>query len=80
MSLEYENTKAEEQARAGKFADMSFAEVAAIHGEEVAILAGIAADPDAAELGDDFFENARPASEAAPQIVRRYRARGKRKA
>ena len=46
--------------------------------EEVAIRAGIASDPDAAELDDAWFAKARPVSEAHPGIVqraRRYRGR-----
>ena len=67
MRPEPDYTEIERQARAGAFADMSFAEVAAMHGEEVAILSGIAGDTDTFELTDEFFENAKPATEAAPQ-------------
>ncbi len=49
--------------------------------EEYAINVGIAADPEASELDDEWFERARPASEVVPQIVRRYRrTRGKQRA
>ncbi|MCY3957206.1 MAG: BrnA antitoxin family protein [Chloroflexi bacterium] len=50
-------------------------------GEDYAINAAVAADPEASELGDDWFERARPASEVVPNIVRRYRrTRGKQRA
>lgn len=37
--------------------------------EDAAINAGIAADPDSPELTDEFFKNARPASEVLPPEV-----------
>ncbi|MCY4372306.1 MAG: hypothetical protein OXC31_00955 [Spirochaetaceae bacterium] len=43
---------------------MSFDEIAARQGEEAAINAGIAADPDSFELDYDWFERAGPAIEA----------------
>jgi uncharacterized protein (DUF4415 family) len=43
--------------------------------EEAAIRAGIAADPDAAELDDEWFAKARPVSEVHPGIVERDRRR-----
>ena len=55
------------------FAGMTFAEIAAKHGEEVAIEAGIAADPDARELTKEDFARMRPVAEAAPHIVRAWR-------
>ena len=60
---------------------MTFDEIAAKYGEEAAINAGIAADPDAFELDEEWFKRARPASEMAPHIVEAYqRTRGKQKA
>lgn len=49
--------------------DLTFAEIEAMYCEEIAINAGIARDPDTEELGDDFFANARPASEVEPEWV-----------
>ena len=43
--------------------------------EEASIRAGIEADPDTLELDDEWFAKARPASEAHPRIVERYRRR-----
>ena len=57
---------------------MTFDEIAARYGEQVAIDAGIAADPDTFELDDDWFERARPATEVDPELVahsRRTRGR-----
>ncbi len=49
--------------------------------EDAVIKAGIAADPDAPELDDEWFKRARPASEVVPHIVERWRrTRGKQKA
>jgi uncharacterized protein (DUF4415 family) len=60
---------------------LSFDEIAERYGEEAAIAAGIAADPDARELTDDDFARMRPASEVIPTIVEAYRrTRGKQKA
>ncbi len=44
--------------------------------EEIAIQAGIAADPDNPEWTDDMFARARPASEMVPHLVPR---RGKQR-
>ena len=42
---------------------------------------GIAADPEASELDDAWFQRARPASEVVPHIVQHYRrTRGKQRA
>ena len=60
---------------------MTFDEIAAKYGEEVAIKAGIAADPDTFELDEEWFKQARLAGEIAPHIVERFnRSRGKQKA
>lgn len=49
--------------------DLTFDEIEAMHCEEVAINAGIARDPDAEELDESFFANARPAIEVEPEWV-----------
>ena len=49
--------------------------------EDEAIRAGIASDPDAREYSSEEIARFRPASEAVPHIVERYRrTRGKQKA
>ena len=49
--------------------------------EDVAINAGIAADPDTFELTEEHFKKMRPTSEVHPEIVEAYRrSRGKQKA
>ena len=59
----------------------TFKEIEAEYGEEVAINVGIARDPDAPELDDEWFERARPATEVVPQVVERWRrTRGRQKA
>ncbi len=50
----------------------TFDEIAAKYGEEAAINAGIAADPDAFELDDEWFARARPAIEVMPEFVERW--------
>ena len=63
------------------FQGLTFDEIAERYGEEAAIAAGIAADPDARELTDSDFARMRPASEVIPAIVEAYRrTRGKQKA
>ena len=53
---------------------MSFREIAAKYGEEVAIEAGVAADPDAAPLMNaEDFRRMRPAAEVLPDLVARYK-------
>ena len=37
--------------------------------EDAAVRAGIAADPDAFELDDEWFANARPATEVHPELA-----------
>ena len=60
---------------------MTFEEIKAEYGEEVAINVGIARDPDAPELDEEWFRRARPAAEVVPHIVERWRrTRGKQKA
>lgn len=54
---------------------MTFDEIEAKHGEEVAICAGVVADPDARELTDKDFARMRPASETAPRLIERRRPR-----
>ena len=58
--------------------DVTFTEIAAKWGEEVAIEAGIARDPDAPELTAEDFARARPAVEVDREFVERWRrTRGK---
>ena len=49
--------------------ELSFDEINAMYGEETAINVGIARDPDAGEMGDEWFASARPALEVVPRIV-----------
>ena len=59
---------------------MTFEDIEAEYGEETAIKVGIARDPDAPELDDDWFARARPAAEVVPRVVERWRrTRGKQK-
>ena len=59
---------------------LSFDEIRSRYGEETAINVGIARDPDAAEMGDEWFATARPAVEVVPSIVERARrGRGKQR-
>ena len=68
--------KTEDEGRA-----RTFEEIAAEQGEEAAIRAGIAADPDTMELDEEWFANARPVSETHPQVVEaHHRRRGRQKA
>ena len=56
-------------------------EIEAQYGEETAINVGIARDPDAPELDDEWFARARPAIEVHPELVEySLRKRGKQKA
>ena len=60
---------------------MTFEEIAAEFGEETAIQVGVIRDQDTIELGQDWFQRARPATEVVPQVVERWRrTRGKQKA
>ena len=54
---------------------LTFREIEAKYGEEVAINAGIASDPDTWELTPEEAARARPASEVVPHIVAAYRRR-----
>ena len=47
---------------------MRFEEIKKLYGEEAAINAGIAADPDAFELDEEWFKEARPAREVHPEL------------
>ena len=59
---------------------LNFDEISTRYGEETAINVGIARDPDAAELGSEWFARARPAVEVVPNIVERARrVRGKQR-
>ena len=51
---------------------MTFHEIAAKYGEEAAIDAGIAADPDTVRLTPEWFREARPAAEVMPALVESY--------
>ena len=60
---------------------LTFAEIEAEYGEDTAINVGIARDPDAPELDDDWFARARPAAEMHPELVEySLRKRGRQKA
>ena len=68
-------------ARKDALTTMTFGKIAAKYGEEAAINAGIAADPDTFELDEEWFKRARPAIEVDPDLVERWRrTRGKQKA
>ncbi len=61
--------------------ETTFRKIAAKYGEEAAINAGIAADPDARELTDEEFAQMRPTIEVDPELVRHWQQkRGKRPA
>ena len=82
--VDFDNMTAEQViAMYGKdeLANMTFVEIEAKYGEEVAICAGIVADPNTRELTDKDLARMRPADEVAPHIVEAYRrGRGKQKA
>ena len=52
--------------------DMTFDEIEALYGEETAINAGIARDPDASEWTDEEWARARPVVEINPDFVERH--------
>ena len=54
---------------------MTFAEIEALYGEEAAIQAGIAADPDTFELDEEWFRKARPARDVHPEFVELWERR-----
>ena len=54
--------------------DMTFCEIEAEYGEETAINAGIARDPDAPELDDEWFAQARQWMKDNPEIVQQIRS------
>ena len=56
--------------------DLTFEEIEAQYGEEAAIDAGIAADPDTVEIDADWFAQARPTSEVMSEVLPGLRARG----
>ena len=61
--------------------NLTFEEIEAEYGEEVAINVGIARDPDAPDLDEGWFERARPAAEVVPHVVEQWRrTRGRQKA
>ena len=41
--------------------------------EDAVVRAGIAADPDTFEAGEEWFKRARPATEVEPKFVKRWR-------
>ena len=55
--------------KAADIAGLTFDEIEAKYGEEAAINAGIAADPDAFEADAEWFAKARPAFEVHPELV-----------
>lgn len=64
-----------------KLAKMTFEEIEAQYGENVAICAGIVADPDTVELTDAAPARMRPVNEVMPDIVPvKRRGRDKQKA
>ena len=59
----------QEQINGIAASDMTFDQVEAKYGEEVAINVGIARDPDTKELTDEDFARMRPAIEGFPDLV-----------
>ena len=54
--------------------DQTFHQIAAEQGEEAAIRAGIAADPDTMELDESWFSGARPVPETHLMLLKRLGA------
>ena len=57
-----------------ELAHLTFIEIEALYGEEVAISAGIANDPDTRELTVEDFAQMRPMAEVFPEFVEAHRA------
>lgn len=57
-----------------ELAHLTFIEIEALYGEEIAISAGIANDPDTWELTDEDFSQMRPMAEVFPEFVEAHRA------
>ena len=57
-----------------KVANLTFVEVEALYGEEIAINVGIAKDPDASVPTDEEFAQMRPAIEVDPKLVKAHLA------
>ena len=57
-----------------ELAHLTFIEIEALYGEEIAISAGIANDPDTWELTDEDFAQMRPMAEVFPEFVEAHRA------
>ena len=53
--------------------DLTFDEVEAKYGEDIAIRVGAARDPDNPELTAEDFATMRPATEVVPELVEAYR-------
>lgn len=51
--------------------DQTFHQIAAEQGEEAAIRAGIAADPDTMELDEEWFSRARPVAKKHLMLLKR---------
>ena len=59
---------------------LTFDEIEAQHGEDAAIDAGIAADPDTVEINADWLAQARPTSEVMSEVLPGWQARGPQEA
>ena len=57
-----------------KLAHLTFIEIEALYGEDIAIGAGIANDPDTWELTEEDFAQMRPVVEVFPEFVEAHRA------
>lgn len=60
--------------------DLTFDEIESQYGEETAIDAGIAADPDTVEIDSDWLARARPTDEVLSEVLPGWRARGPQEA